>query len=145
MSTGHIVIIYFATSYRHHMIVMAFIAMTSQWAGWCHKSLASRLFTQRLFGCRSKKTSKPRVTGLCAGNSPGTGEFPVQMASTAETVCIRWCHHVSNPSNSTACSTACSGWQQSKYQRSTALAQLSAIHWGSVDSPDKGPVMQKRF
>ena len=25
---------------------------------------------------RSKKTSKFRVTGLCAGNSPGTGEFP---------------------------------------------------------------------
>ena len=25
----------------------------------------------RLFGCRSKKTSKLRVTGLCAGNSPG--------------------------------------------------------------------------
>ena len=24
-----------------------------------------------LFGCRSKKTSKLRVTGLCAGNSPG--------------------------------------------------------------------------
>ena len=30
----------------------------------------------RLFGCRSKKTPKLRVTGLCAGNSPGTGEFP---------------------------------------------------------------------
>ena len=27
----------------------------------------------RLFGGRSKKTSKLRVTGLCAGNSPGTG------------------------------------------------------------------------
>ena len=30
----------------------------------------------RLFGRRSKKTSKLRVTGLCAGNSPETGEFP---------------------------------------------------------------------
>ena len=30
----------------------------------------------RLFRCRSKKTSKPRVTGLCEGNSPVTGEFP---------------------------------------------------------------------
>ena len=38
----------------------------------------------RLFGCRSKKTSKLGVTGLCAGNSPGTGEFPAQMASNAE-------------------------------------------------------------
>ena len=38
----------------------------------------------RLFGCRSKKTSKLRVTGLCAGNSPETGEFPAEMASNAE-------------------------------------------------------------
>ena len=30
----------------------------------------------RLFGCRSKKTSKFRVTGLCAGNSPGTVKLP---------------------------------------------------------------------
>ena len=29
-----------------------------------------------LFMCRSKKTSKLRVTGLCEGNSPITGEFP---------------------------------------------------------------------
>ena len=30
----------------------------------------------------SKKTSKPRVTGLCAGNSPATDEFPVDMPVT---------------------------------------------------------------
>ena len=41
-----------------------------------------------LFGRRSKKTSKLRVTGLCVGNSPGTGEFPAQMASNAEKVPI---------------------------------------------------------
>ena len=35
----------------------------------------------RLFRRRSKKTSKLRVTGLCAGNSPVTGEFPAQIAS----------------------------------------------------------------
>ena len=46
-----------------------------------------------LFGRRSKKTSKFRVTGLCAGNSPGTGEFPAQMASNAENVSIWWRHH----------------------------------------------------
>ena len=39
-----------------------------------------------LFGCRSKKTSKLRVTDLCARNSPGTGEFHLQMASNAENV-----------------------------------------------------------
>ena len=46
-----------------------------------------------LFRRRSKKTSKLRVTGLCVGNSPGTGEFPAQMASYAENASIRWRHH----------------------------------------------------
>ena len=32
------------------------------------------------------KTSKLRVTGLCDGNSPVTGEFPAQRASNAETI-----------------------------------------------------------
>ena len=50
----------------------------------------------RLFRHRSKKTSKLRVTGLCVGNSPGTpgtGEFPAQMASSAEKYSIWWRHH----------------------------------------------------
>ena len=47
----------------------------------------------RLFRRRSKKTSKLCVTGLCAGNSPLTGEFPAQMASNAENVSIWWRHH----------------------------------------------------
>ena len=41
---------------------------------------------------RSKKISKPRVTGLCEGNSPVTGEFPAQRASNVETISIWW-HH----------------------------------------------------
>ena len=48
---------------------------------------------KRLFRRRSKNTSSLRVTGLCAGNSPGTGEFPAQMASNAENVSIWWRHH----------------------------------------------------
>ena len=47
----------------------------------------------RLFRRRSKKTSKLRVTGLCVGNSAGTGEFPAQMAIHAENVSIWWRHH----------------------------------------------------
>ena len=31
---------------------------------------------------RSKKTTKLRVTGLCEGNSPVTGEFPAQSPVT---------------------------------------------------------------
>ena len=52
-----------------------------------HECLLNRLFRRR-----SKKTSKLRVTGLCAGNLPGTDEFPAQMASYAENVSI-WCRH----------------------------------------------------
>ena len=53
-----------------------------------HDCLLSRLFRRR-----SKKISKLRVTGLCAGNSPMIYEFPAQMASNAENVSIRWRHH----------------------------------------------------
>ena len=48
----------------------------------------------RLFGRRSKKTSKLRVTGLCVVNSPVNGEFPTQMASNAKNVSSWWRHHV---------------------------------------------------
>ena len=47
----------------------------------------------RLYRCRSKKTPSLRVTGLCVGNSPVTGEFHTQRASNAENVCIWWRHH----------------------------------------------------
>ena len=47
-----------------------------------------------LFRRRSKKTSKLRVTGLCEGNSPVTGEFPAQRASKAQNVSIWWRHHI---------------------------------------------------
>ena len=43
---------------------------------------------------RSKKTSTLRVTGLCVGNSPVTGEFSAQRASNAENVSIWWRHNV---------------------------------------------------
>ena len=46
-----------------------------------------------LFRHRSKKTSKLRVTGLCAGNSPVTSGFPAQKASNAENDSIWWRHH----------------------------------------------------
>ena len=40
-----------------------------------------------------KENIKARVTGLCAGNSPVTGEFPTQRASNAKNVSIWWRHH----------------------------------------------------
>ena len=47
----------------------------------------------RLFRCESKKTSRLHVTGLCAGNSPVTGEFPAQRANNAENALIWRCNH----------------------------------------------------
>ena len=48
----------------------------------------------RFFRRRSKKTPKLHLIGLCAGNSPVTGEVPAQRASDAENVSIWWRHHV---------------------------------------------------
>ena len=44
-----------------------------------------------LFRCRSPKTLKLCITGLCEGNSPV--KFPTQRASNAENISIRWHHH----------------------------------------------------
>ena len=55
-----------------------------------HECLFNHLFRRR-----SKKTSKLRVTGLCEGNSPVTGEFPAQRPGYAENVSIWWRHHAS--------------------------------------------------
>ena len=72
-----------------------------QWRHNGHNSISNHqlhdCLLNRLFRRRSKETSKHRVTGLCAGNSPGTGEFPAQMASNAENASIWWHHHVGLP------------------------------------------------
>ena len=47
-------------------------------------------FLNRLFRGRSKL----RVTGVCEGNSPVTGEFPTQRARNVENISISWRHHV---------------------------------------------------
>ena len=47
----------------------------------------------RLFRRESKKTSKLRVTDLCEGNSPVTGEFPAQRSRNEENASIWWRHH----------------------------------------------------
>ena len=49
----------------------------------------STLYSRRI----SKKTPKVRITGLSAGNSQVTSEFPTQRASNAENVSIWWHYH----------------------------------------------------
>ena len=67
---------------------------------WCHNERNGILNHQhldcllnRLFRCRSKKTSKLCVTGLCKGHPPVTSGFPSQRANDAENVNIWWAHH----------------------------------------------------
>ena len=59
-----------------------------QWYHNARGSVSNHQRLHRLLNCwfrrTSKKTPKLRVTGLCAGNSPVTGEFPAQKASNAE-------------------------------------------------------------
>ena len=79
--------------------------VTLQWRHNEHDSVSNHqprdCFLNRLFGRRSKKTSKLRVTGLCVGNSEGTGEFPALMASNAENFFIWWRHHEANTKKTT--------------------------------------------
>ena len=46
------------------------------------------------FMCISKNTLKLCLTGLCAWNSPVTGEFPAKKVSNTENISIWWLHHV---------------------------------------------------
>ena len=68
--------------------VGGFTTVTSWWARWRLKSPASRLFTQPFIQTQIRENIN--VTCRCAGNSPGTGEFPAQMASNAEKVSNWW-------------------------------------------------------
>ena len=91
-----------STSQKHYLKCLGLCVwyMTLEWRPNGRESVANHqphdCLLNRLLRRRSKKTSKLRVTGLCAGNSPGTGEFPAQMASNVENVTIWWCHHATN-------------------------------------------------
>ena len=74
-------------------IRLLYIKVTPQRSRWFSNHQPHDCLVNRLFRHRSKKTSKLRVTGLCAGNSPVTGELTPQTASNAENVSIWWRHH----------------------------------------------------
>ena len=81
----------------NYKVVYAHLSWSLQCRHTGHNSVSNHqphdCFLNRSFRHRSKKTSKLRVTGLCAGNSPEAGEFPAHMASNAENVSIWWRHH----------------------------------------------------
>ena len=61
---------------QRHAWIGEMYGISNHWRLYC--------LPNRLFRHRSKKTSKLRVTGLCAGNSSVAGEFPAQRTSNAE-------------------------------------------------------------
>ena len=74
---------------------------SSHYVQWCHyghdgvsNHQPHHCLPNRLF--RRRWTSKLRVTGLCAGNSRATSDFPAQMVCNAENVSIWWRHHAGN-------------------------------------------------
>ena len=97
------------TDWTIHIAAWSQLKSALQWHHTGHDSFSNHqphdCLLNRLFRRRSKKASKLRVTGLCAGNSPGTGEFPAQMASNAENVSIWWRHHgaISSEDNDLSC------------------------------------------
>ena len=83
-----------------------------------------------LFRRRSKKAPKLRVTGLCAGNSPVTGEFPAQMASAAENVSLWWRHHAK-----------CSCWHGHGGIQSRPAWYVAGLHWWPLDAAVNGQTL----
>ena len=116
----------------------AFHAQGSSWTlPWRHNGRDSvsnhqphHCLLNRLFGRRSKKTSKLRVTGLCAGDSPGTGEFSIQMACNAENVSIWWRHH-ENVGLHTPCAPVANG-SPGHYQVNTSETPPSKWQWMKI-------------
>ena len=76
---------HYSTTWHYNVVIMGSMASQVTSLTIVYSTVYSR--------CSSKKASKLRVTGLCAGNSPVTGEFPGQRTSNAENVSIWWRHH----------------------------------------------------
>ena len=140
--------------------------MSLQWRHIEHDGVSNHqrldCLRSRLFGRKSKRTSKLRITGLCEGNSTVTGEFSTQRETNAEMVPLMTlsCHaafpnHYGDVVMDTIASqitslaivysTVSSGAYQRKHQSSASLAFVRGIHWGPVNYPHKWPVTRKMF
>ena len=74
------------TAYRILLCCVSLWLISLQWRHNEHDGLSNHQrvdsLLNRLFRPKSKKPSKLRVTGLCEGNSPVTGEFPTHRSVT---------------------------------------------------------------
>ena len=83
------------------------------------------------FWRRSKKISKLRVSGLCGGHLPVTGEFPAQMASNAENVSIWWRHHGPSASGAKQ-NNVVTNYSISQTRQTITKAKHVYIYWISL-------------
>ena len=78
-----VVVILLLSDHSYDIFIRVFQPL--QWRHNGHNGISNHqphhCLLSRLFRCRSKRASKLHVTGLCAGNSPVTSEFPAQMSS----------------------------------------------------------------
>ena len=89
------------------VVVVVMIVDLTHYRQWCHNEgngisnhQPHDCLLNHLFRRWSKKTSKLRVTGLCVGNSPVTGEFPAQRASNADYLKKADSEHIRNKKHS---------------------------------------------
>ena len=74
-----------ATVHNWYNNWLSSVCLSLQWSHNGHDGISNYQphdpLLNHIFRHISKKISKLLVTGLCVGNSPGTGEFPTQIAS----------------------------------------------------------------
>ena len=91
-----------------------------------------QLCTQPFVQKQIKENIKLRVTGICEGNSPLTGELPAQRVSDAENSSIWWRHHEWVPVY---------GHHRPKTHKGVWAS--TGIYSDAVNYPHKGPVTRK--
>ena len=93
MIKTYIILNYAYGTYR----ISGFLHCTLQWCHNEHDGVPNcqphDCSLNRLFKAQIKENSELRVTGLCLGNSPVTGEFPKQRSTKVKNVSVWW-HHV---------------------------------------------------
>ena len=84
----------------HHKIVLAVLVFLFHYGDVIMGAIASQITSLTIVystfysDTDQRKHQSSTVTGLCVGNSSGTGEFPAQMVRNAEYVSIWWRHRV---------------------------------------------------
>ena len=100
----------------------------------------------RLCRCRSKKTLKLRITGVCEGNPPVTDGFPSQRTSNAENISISWPHYASIRHHFSKwqcdCAEACG---TSIVYNPSLIARFMGPTWGPsvADRTQVGPMLAR--